>query len=176
MEILIDAILVVLFSIIIYQDFRYRGITWYLIPLIFIALIIKGLQVVDWKEQMNYFFLNTGIVLIQIAGVSLYFSIKNKRFINIINQHLGIGDVLILLVLCLCFSPPNFVLFLSVTLLVTLLFSIAGIYIFGNKHIHVPLAGYLAVYFNILLVFQMIFKEFSLYNNHYIENWLFKLI
>lgn len=172
----IDVFLVILFSIIIYQDFRYRGISWYLIPLIFVALIIKGLQVIDWKEQLNYFFMNAGIVLLQIGGASLYFSIRNKQFINIINQQLGLGDVLILLVLCLSFSPPNFVLFLTIALLTTLLITVSRIVAIGSKYIHIPLAGYLASYFNILLIIQMILKEFSLYNNHYIENWILDLL
>ncbi|MEZ5199172.1 MAG: hypothetical protein R2764_23155 [Bacteroidales bacterium] len=176
MKLLIDLIIFILFTIITYQDFKYRAISWYLIPVIFAMLIYKGLQVTELREQANYFFMNAGFVLIQIGGISLFVSIRNKQFTNIINNQLGIGDVLVLLLLCLSFSPINFILFLTASLIMTLLIVIIIFRTFRSNAKHIPLAGYLAAFFNLVLISQMVFTEINMYNIHYIENYLFDLL
>jgi len=76
MEIWIDGILIVLFVIVIYQDFKFHGISWFLFPLAFAGLFFKGLQSIEIAEQIKYLLLNIGIIFLHLAGISLYFSIK----------------------------------------------------------------------------------------------------
>ena len=94
----------------IYEDFKYRAIHWFwLVLFLFIVLLTNSFDI-------NNVVLNFMFIMLKLTGVTLYFSIKNRRFVNIINQYLGIGDILFFIPLLFLFSPFNFLAFFILSL------------------------------------------------------------
>jgi len=100
---------------IIYEDFKYRAIHWIWL-VVFIGLIIGLLPI----EPITVL-VNLALIGFQLLGLTLYFSLKEKKFINIVNQFLGIGDILFFIPLCFLFTPENLIWFFVCSLIFTLL-------------------------------------------------------
>ncbi len=102
--------LVILLLIMTVQDFKERAISWWLIPLLFICSFGVG-----WHTLGNNLwfivFINSLFLFIQLLGLSLYFSIKHRKLVNITEEYLGIGDILFFLPLCFLFSPLHLIVF-----------------------------------------------------------------
>jgi hypothetical protein len=176
MEKWVNGILFILLIIIIYQDFKFHAISWFLFPLIGILFFFKGLQSMDFREQIHYFSLNIGIVFLQLVGVSFYFSIKQKHWASVINKQLGIGDILILLAFCLSFSTVNFVFYLLISFILILLIFWIQVTFFSKENKYIPLAGYLGITYNLLLLLGLIEPQVDFFTNSYIDNWLIDII
>ncbi|MGB3948985.1 MAG: hypothetical protein WBM13_13455, partial [Bacteroidia bacterium] len=145
MRYLIDIIIVLLLLLIVWQDFRYRLISWPLIPLIFISFSAKGFFLKPFIELTNYTIVNICFISLQLAILTLYVSIKNKKITNIINSQLGLGDILFFISITIAFSPFNFILFY----ISGLIFSLACYQLFlkikTSATKEIPLAGLLSI-------------------------------
>ncbi len=87
---------------------------------------------------------NIGFVVINIIGVTLYFSFKNKSFVNPVDSMIGLGDILFFVAITPLFNLKSYILFFIVGMLFSLV-----IHIIVNafkKQKTVPLAGYLALF------------------------------
>lgn len=144
-----DLLLLLALAGIVYEDFKYRAIHWWWL------LILAGGILTCRPWSMAQVAINWGFLLSQFILLTLYFSIKQKSFTNIIDQFLGLGDILFLLVIALLFSPINFLLFFVVSLLLTLFFFLGYQYLFASPSSPktIPLAGALATL--LLLVLWM---------------------
>lgn len=129
-------------GIIIYQDFSARLISWWTIPWV---LFIAGYLAVNnpfWQWQFLAF--NFVFLVVQILAVSLYFSIKNRVWVNITKSYLGIGDILFFVAICPLFSPVHFCFFFIGTLILTLIMAL--IYQLTIKKLKtIPLAGAMSI-------------------------------
>src|SRR3712207_5968559 len=103
-----------------YQDFRYRGITWYLFPILF-SLGITWHFIRLSPFTFLDFLINLSIVAIQLGGVGGYIYYKYRTLRNIFDEFLGIGDVLFLICLCLFFVPTEFIIFVTLALFLSLI-------------------------------------------------------
>jgi hypothetical protein len=105
----------------------------------------------------------TNLILmgLQYLGVSIYFSIKEKKVVNITNHYLGIGDVLFFIAITPLFAPLHYCFFLIGSLLLTLLIT-GGLYLINKPLQTIPLAGFLSLYLVILIPATYI-TEYSLY-------------
>ena len=112
MDLALLIILILLLGVVVYQDFKNKEISWFLIPLLFIGFVINALLSVEFNELFIHFGINFLIVSINLLGVTILISLKEKKITNILKTYLGLGDVLFFLVLTVAFSPINFVLFL----------------------------------------------------------------
>ncbi len=123
---------------IVYEDFRYRAIHW--------VWLLMLLLLIGWYTPFNgaYLLINIGLLSIQWLGLTIYFSLKEGRMTNIINNYLGIGDLLFFIPLCLLFSPINLLVFFVASLSSGLGF--VGFANLINRPINqnVPLAGIMA--------------------------------
>ncbi|HSH65967.1 MAG TPA: hypothetical protein VLB84_09255 [Bacteroidia bacterium] len=153
--------------VIVFQDFKQRQISWFLIPAAFIGFICKAL--LHSIPIVHTFLINTAFILIQLVCLTLYFSLKNKKMLNIVDTYLGLGDVLFLIVICTVFSPVNFILFYLLSMIVTL----TGVLIYNvvstKKTNDIPLAGAMAGMLLILLISK---PGIDLYNDAYFLNML----
>ena len=144
-------------SVFVYQDFKYRHINgWFLIPLT-IILLINGIQT---TQDKNFLFsnmvLNLIFLVIQFFLLGFYFFVK-ERNINIVNNKLGIGDILLFLILCISFSFKNYIIFYIITLIFSLVISM--IMIKRNKDYTIPLAGYTSLMWIFWLIYSTISKN-----------------
>lgn len=133
---------------IIYEDFKFRAIHWYwLVVLLALVLITQPFD--STQIAFNVFFL-----LIQFLGLTIYFSIKNKQLTNIVDNYIGMGDLLFFIPLCWLFTPTAFIFFFTASLL----FSLIGFLLlkqFWKKNLEtIPLAGTMSICMIIVLLFQ----------------------
>jgi len=170
MHILIKILMILLLIGTIYQDFKTRSISWYLLAMLAAVFILNALKYHETNVMIRYVFYNIGITTIMLAAVSVYFKLKYRQGLNLINKQLGFGDILILYILCLGFSPLNFVAFLLMAFLLTLIIHITGSIITRRKSRTIPLAGYLSVFYLSISLIAWFINGFDLIGDSRIEN------
>ncbi|MBL4648292.1 MAG: hypothetical protein JKY03_01075 [Aureispira sp.] len=137
-----DFLLVLVFLLIIYQDFKERAISVWTIPLIFLLSLYLAWSDFIWEAWFLLF--NVSFIAVQLLGVSLYFSLKHRQWINVTKDYLGLGDVLFFLAITPLFAPLQFCCFFVASLVFILLG--AGIYHLSiHKLKTIPLAGAMSI-------------------------------
>ncbi len=173
MLILINFCLVVFLLVISFQDFKQREISWLLIPFTFLALFLDATYFITSDLIIKNTLLNLAFVTVQLLLLTLYMSIKNKKITNILHQHLGLGDLLFFVVLCVAFSPINFIVFYLFSMMTTLVGYIAYAVIFPKKNLkEIPLAGAMAS----ILVVTILINTLTRHMNFYDDNFLLNII
>ncbi|WP_158800279.1 hypothetical protein [Pedobacter sp. L105] len=165
---LLQLFILICLGLICYQDMRYRAVYWICFPFLGILLLLFKQQhtsMYDVLTESVYAFLFIGI---QFVLLSLYFSLKNKRFINITHQYLGWGDILFLLAITFYLSPVNYVLFYVGSLIVVLLYTFTQQILLKKVNPQIPLAGLQALLLCFVLVFSLINPSFKLYTDSWI--------
>ena len=102
-------------SFIIYEDFKARAIHWYW--LLFLLVGILGLENISIKDGI----VGLAFMAFQLFVVTVYFSIKQRRLVNISKDYFGIGDTLFLIPLCFYFDIKRLLIFWIVGLLINIL-------------------------------------------------------
>ena len=149
------AILLVVFS----QDLRKRTIHIVLPIVIFLfGLFINYLSQDLSFEVIAY---NMVFVVINLLGLFIYFSLKSKKFINPIDTHIGLGDIVFLFALTPLFQLKGFILFFILGLLFSLLTHIVLMFFKQTKTI--PLAGYISLFLILNLTTKYFFKINTLF-------------
>ncbi|MDB3887378.1 hypothetical protein N9344_00330 [bacterium] len=154
MTFILSFIILIFLTVLTYQDFKSRSINWVLIPILFLAFVVKGFLEISYQELFNHFVVNILIVIVNLLGVTILISLKEKKFTNIIDTQLGLGDVLFFVVLAVAFSPINFLIFYLGSVFITTL--IYGIIMLKNKEqTFIPLAGAMSI----MLAFMLIIEQ-----------------
>lgn len=172
MQLLINISLLLVLGAIILQDFRYRYISWFLVPLLLALLLAQGLLFIPVKELLQHALFNSGFVILQLILLTVYISIKNKRPVNIIDSYLGLGDVLFFAATTAAFSPVNFMAFFVGGLMFTVFLYMVFILVKNNRLKEIPLAGTMAVFLALLVVCRWFFQPFSFYNDRLLTSWI----
>ena len=142
MQKLLLLILITILIPIIVEDFKYRKISLiWLTSILITGVLIQMTTDVQFYYIVSNTFVNLCIVAINYGILFLYFSIKNKRIINLGNHYLGIGDLFFLISVSFLFSPLNFICFILFSLFFSLTFSLFAKLILSNKFKTIPLAG-----------------------------------
>jgi hypothetical protein len=116
--------------------------------------------------------INLGFLALQILLLSVYFSVKNKRLINIFDGLLGLGDILFLLSITVYLSVLNFLFFYIISLILILLTWLIGQIISDKKSKEIPLAGMQAFILIVFLTCDWWLKIVNLTD----DTWLLNLI
>lgn len=171
MLLITDILLILVLIVTARQDFRARAISWFLIPSLLILTIIQKIYAGNMELLWRFFLLNNLFLIIQLGLVWIYFSLKNKKLVNIIDTQIGLGDILFFMAIAGLFSPLNFIVFYLVSLLLSL-FSTIVIKLWKKpEEFSIPLAGYFSL-FLIALIFLQRFNELNLYNDTFPLNWI----
>ncbi|MGE0562540.1 MAG: hypothetical protein AB7O47_12045 [Flavobacteriales bacterium] len=165
MNLIVFIILLGLLALVVFQDFKSRSISWFLIPLLLITFVGYGLLNLQVQELLTFSGINIAIVLTNLLGVTLLVWIKEKELKNIVDSYLGLGDVLFFLVLTTVFSPLNFMLFYLGSVLLTTLVYGAIILFNKEKQTLIPLAGAMSILLILVLVIDAIMPTFSVYQD-----------
>ncbi|SHM95745.1 hypothetical protein SAMN05444484_11534 [Flavobacterium chilense] len=149
-------LLIIVFAIILYQDFKNRLVYWFLYPIVGILAFAIQLSIVP----LTIVVFNTGFNLLfvfLILGVSFFYT----RFRNINFQNaIGIGDVLFFIFICCTFSIVSF----FVLFVFSLLFSLILHFVLNNKENRtVPLAGYMSLFFGAVYIMTFLYNSTFLY-------------
>ncbi|MCX2496391.1 hypothetical protein OQX63_23070 [Pedobacter sp. PF22-3] len=171
MYLLQGAIFMVLAGI-VYQDFKYRGIYWWMFPAIFLLMTTATVQVLGFIETISQAGKSGLFLALQFAVLTGYISIKQKKLTNIFDGFFGLGDLLFLVVLCFGFSFLNYVFFYLLSLMLIILLTA----IFGYQSTahgkKIPLAGYQALIFMILMAISSFIPNINLLADDHLINLL----
>jgi hypothetical protein len=108
----------------------------------------------------------------QLVILTLYFSVKNKKWINITSGLLGLGDILFLLSIAVYLSVLNF-LFFYITSLIAVLFTwLIWQRVSAKKNKYIPLAGLQSLMAILFLLGDWWLRFFDLTN----DAWLLNLV
>lgn len=159
---------------IIVEDFQHRKISlaWPL-GLIAISLVIQAVSPLTVREIAGNILINFAIVILNYGLLTLYFSFRNGRLINISNEYLGTGDIVFLISVSFLFSPLNFVIFL----LVSLIFTLSAWIPFIKSTKTIPLAGLQALFLSLqLLALFFISQQWKVNNDQFTLTLLLNII
>lgn len=138
---MVQVLLILLVSaFILYQDVKYRQIH-FLLP-----VILLGIGFASIPGSGFNFFTNMIFVTVNLLGVTLYYFIKTKQLINLINTHIGIGDIVYFIAIAPFFTLQQYVFFFTGGLIFSLLLFVLLKKIRPTEQT-VPLAGFLSIYF-----------------------------
>lgn len=137
--ILIGTILVLL--VILHDDLRSRTIHLFSLLGLTIFCISYGKMQLSWSELLWNGAFNGAFILFQLALVSIWLSLRNGRPVWIVDEFLGLGDILFFIPLCFLFSPFSYIIFYTGSLGIVL----AGFLIYKlfnlSENTTIPLAG-----------------------------------
>jgi len=153
---------IILLFVITFQDFRFRAVSWYIFPALLGLYIADNYLSNGLTTGTVFFFTNLLIILIQLAGVFLYFILKNWGKRAQITNYLGLGDVLFFIVLAAAFSPFGFILFIVIALLSAILWYALRMVMKKDKEITIPLAGIMSGLLIMVIVAETFNKSFNL--------------
>ena len=150
MSAVIIILILVNYTSICYQDFKSREVylaNYISLYLLYIFLFYASeLQIIT-----ETILLNTCIVFATVSLLATYYLLRYRIIaLKKIKSSIGIGDLLIIPVFIISFTPFNFILIYIISLLASLTyFVVAGYY---KKEITIPLAGIQSVILAVCLV------------------------
>ncbi len=150
-------LLIIVFAIVLFQDFKNRLVYWFLYPII--GILAFAIQ--SYSVPITIAFSNSSFNLLFVAlilGVSfVYIRIRKLDFLNAI----GIGDILFFIFISFTFSIVSFL----VLFVFALLFSLILHFVLGNKKEQqtVPLAGYMSLFFGVVYITTFFYNSSFLY-------------
>ena len=163
MQLIIQLFIISLLILIFYQDYKYRAVSWILFPILTIVFLILNLFNHSVLEIVNNTAVNLFFLLFLFAMITVYFSIKNRRIVNLSNGFIGWGDILFILCLGILFSPLNFIAFYLISLFMIIIGVLFTKWLFKSNSDQIPLAGLQAMMLLILFIINLIhpFTNFS---------------
>lgn len=136
-----------------YQDFKSRTIH-VILPIVILGLSLM-LNIMNDNMLIEYALHNTIFLTINILGLVVYSSIKEKSMVNPIDKTLGLGDVLLFVAITpLASLKPFILLFIG-----GLLFSLVSFLIFQKffkQDEGIPLAGLFSIFLILVIGFKFI--------------------
>ncbi len=137
-----------------FQDLKNRSIHIILPILIFVLGLLINYMSLDLSFEVVLY--NAIFIVINIVGIVVYFSIKNKAMTNPIDKSIGMGDISFFIAIVPLFNFRSFILFFISGLVFSLMAH--GIYSLFEKNATIPLAGYLSLFLILVLGAKHILK------------------
>jgi len=161
MQLIATIVFIILLLTVVVCDFKYMAIPLYLLLLTIIAAMIRLFLSNAFKPALLF----TGINMLGCSAIILFsvltlFLLKKKLF-NPLHTHIGAGDLMIFPVLCVSFSPLNFLFFFVLTLALTIFIKP----VFFRKTKTLPLAGCVSFFLVIVLIASELLA-FDVYNDN----------
>jgi len=157
---LVDIIAFLLLALLCYQDFKEKQVYWFIFPLLAATFAIKGYMQLDVNIYLNYILLNMAFMVLNLALLTLYFSIKEKKILLITRRHIGWGDILFFAAVCFAMTTLNFIVFFVCGLLFSLVVA-SVLLILKKEEKRIPLAGILSFF---MIAWTIFFDYFYTHN------------
>lgn len=156
LEVVLYIILFLSLILIIYQDLKFRHIH-IVLP---ILLFCSGLWLTIEKDHfiVKELYYTIGFIVLNFVVLTIYFSIKNKSFLNPFKYYVGLGDLMYLLAVAPLFVFRAYVLYFVLGMVFSLILYMAFKKRYRTKET-IPLAGYLSLFLMILLTSDVLFNS-----------------
>lgn len=151
---IVYTLLIVSLLFVLYNDIKSRTVHVFLLALLFsLALLIN-----HFSRELNVYDMlyNMGFVILNIVGLTVYFSLKTQSYTNPIDTSIGLGDIVFFMAITPLFNLKTYVLFFIIGLIFSLLTH--GIILLFKKVKNIPLAGYLALFLAINVLAKNVFR------------------
>ena len=148
-----------------YQDFKYRAIYFFCFPILLILGVVVGMTMLPSEDLATNTVWNLGFLLSQLLMLTVYFSIRQRGWVDITKDLLGWGDVLFLVCSSTFFSPVNYLLFYVFSLFAVLLLVLFYRVTVKRKMSKIPLAGMQATIMGMLLILDWNATSINAYND-----------
>lgn len=150
-------ILLIVFALVLYQDFKNRLVYWFLYPIIGILAFAIQLHNLPLSIALTNLGGNLIFVVLILAVSMIYARFRKLDLKNTI----GIGDILFFLFIAGTFSIVSFL----VLFVFSLLFSLILHLVLSNKKEQstVPLAGYMSLFFGVVYAVSFFWNDTFLY-------------
>jgi hypothetical protein len=145
-----------IFSILVFiawQDFRFRAVYWWLFVVLLMALTGFKMMQGNWQILLYDLKCNVMFIGVQLLFLTFYFSIKEKRLVNIFNGYFGLGDLFFLLSITTYLSFFNYVVYYLLSLFAIIVMSIVFQVFVKRPNPKIPLAGEQAL---LLILFMLV--------------------
>lgn len=170
-RITIELILILLLTWISVEDYTFRAVSWFLYPLLAFASAGYSLQHVNWQQWLSYAGFNLFFVAAQMAFLTIYFSVKDAKLVNVSRHLIGWGDIFFFLATGLLFAPVNYCIFYVGSLTLAVLCGLIS----ASIHRGVPLAGIQATALAVLLIFSVVHSVVDLTDDSWLAGYLVTL-
>lgn len=142
----------------IYQDFKSRLISTWLIVLFTVSNIYLYISVHSAAQLFNNFIFCLVYFLLCYIILHVYFYLKTRRLQKLLDDRIGWGDVFLCMAVGSFISPENMIYFFTATFVLTVFVH----FLFFKQKTNVPLAGYLLTMYLMYLVFENFSGNFNL--------------
>lgn len=141
-------ILLFLLVVVFVQDWKFRKIHVVLPIVIFgVSFFLTPVKKFDLLKIVLF---NTAFFLITLSILTVYMSLKSKKFLNPFQHYFGIGDLLLYTAITPLFTLKNYIFFFILSLMFSIILQ------FGLKKIikeeTIPLAGFSSLFLFIILL------------------------
>ncbi len=163
---MLDKIEIVIFSlltlnaiILAFEDFKSRLIS---IKYIIVFGLLEIMLVANQGFSLVDITMNFAISALLFMVVKLFLRIKNGKNTKVVNETIGLGDFIIVLLIATGINTFLFLLFLNTSFVIGLLVSALTKEIEGKRY--VPLGGIMALVNVVALIIQVSLPEFNILN------------
>lgn len=152
---------------IVYQDFKNRSVDIFSLGLFILLSLAFSIIQNTFVGTLKMASLPLIFIGFQILILTLFFSIKEKKIVSIIDTKLGLGDIVFWLGLAFHFSLIHFIVFFVFSLTFTLIISVA------KKLETIPLAGGQGIFLILFLISNTFFLKINTFDDLHFINLLF---
>lgn len=131
-------------GLICYQDFKERKVAVWLLAGFSVLVVTETYLLQSAGYAIKSALLNILFLFIQFVLVAGYYLFRYRNF-GKLQRSVGAADLWLLLALAACFSPLNFVVFITFSLLISLVGFLAFSLLIRPKLKEIPLAGAVAL-------------------------------
>lgn len=156
-----------------WQDFKTRTIAAWLLPAIGICFLIGEASALSQNVLLSNSAINYTLLFIQFTTLWLWMSARKRKWINIIDTQIGLGDIVLLVCLAPAFSPFNFFLFYTLGAILAIAVHLILVTIRENHPQRIPLAGILGLPLIVLCLFRLFYPGLTTITN---DLWIINYI
>jgi len=127
-------------TIIAFQDFSQRSVTLWVLVVLLAASSGLSWTESNWNSLLHKTYPTAGFLILVLAVLLLYYRIKGQKIKDVVDQKLGMGDILFLAAVIPLFSLTGFIVFFLSSLIIILI----GALVYEKttrKGTLIPLAG-----------------------------------
>lgn len=149
--------------VITWQDLKLRSIHWVTLPVTFVGLIL-----LNYPIEVNVILRNILFIAVLMLVVSIYVSVRNRKWTNLTKDYFGLGDILFLIAITPVSEPYLFMLIFISGTLFTLLITLLRIAVKPQRNI--PFAGYFSIFLigfiSLDYIYPINLSNFTVFGSH----------